>query len=157
MTKIIKLTAALLALPALAIPSLAFAQSSPLNINVGSDLLSSTHLFQIVALTTLLSIAPSLLLMVTSFTRLVVVFSFLRSAMGLQTTPPNAVMISLALFLTSFIMAPTLQASDTNGVALYLDNKITAEVAFTRGTEPFKRFMLANVREDDLGLFIGFM
>ncbi|HEX2859351.1 MAG TPA: flagellar type III secretion system pore protein FliP [Alphaproteobacteria bacterium] len=150
--KTITATAALLALPALT-----FAQSSPLNINVGTDMLSSTHLFQVITLVTLLSVAPSLLLMVTSFTRLVVVFAFLRSALGLQTTPPNAVMVSLALFLTSFIMAPTLQASYTNGVAPYLDNKISAETAFNRGTEPFKRFMLANVREDDLGLFIGFI
>jgi flagellar biosynthetic protein FliP len=141
----------------LAIPSLALAQNSPLNLNVSSDLLSSQHLFQIIALTTLLSVAPSLLLMVTSFTRLVVVFSFLRSALGLQTTPPNAVLVSLALFLTSFIMAPTLQTAYTNGVGPYLDNKISAEVAFNRSTEPFKRFMLANVRQDDLALFVNFM
>jgi flagellar biosynthetic protein FliP len=150
---------ALLAAALLALPGLALAQATggPLNINLGNDLLSSQRLFQITALITVLSVAPSLLLMVTSFTRLVIVFSFLRSALGLQTTPPNAVLVSLSLFLTGFIMAPTLQAAYDNGLSPYLDNRLTPAEAFTRTADPFKRFMLANLREDDLGLFIGFL
>lgn len=135
----------------------ALAQSvGPLTLNVGSDLFSPQRLFQIITLTTVLSLAPSILLMVTSFTRLVIVFSFLRSALGLQTTPPNAVMISLALFLTAFIMQPTWQAAYHTGLQPYFNGQINEQTAFTRTTEPFKRFMLANVREDDLNLFISF-
>lgn len=139
-------------------PALGWAQTvGPLTLNVGSDLFSPQRVFQILALTTILSIAPSVLLMVTSFTRLVIVFSFLRSALGLQTTPPNAVMVSLALFLTAFIMQPTWQAAYTNGLKPYFDGQIKEQEAFDRTAAPVKRFMLANVREDDLNLFISFL
>src|SRR4051812_48670136 len=98
----------LLILALLALPALSFAQAaSPLNVNLGNDLLNSTRMFQIISLVTVLSVAPSLLLMVTSFTRLIIVFGFLRSALGLQSSPPNAVLVGLSLFLSSFIMAPT--------------------------------------------------
>jgi flagellar biosynthetic protein FliP len=142
----------------LILPALASAQAAgPLNINVGQDLLSPQRIFQMVALLTVLSVAPSLLLMVTSFTRLIIVFSFLRSALGLQSSPPNGVLVGLALFLTSFIMAPTFQASWETGISPYLNNQITEQQAFTRGTQPFTRFMLANVRENDLSMFLGFL
>lgn len=142
----------------LALPALALAQASgPLNVNLGSDLMDSQRLFQIIALVTVLSVAPSLLLMVTSFTRIIIVFSFLRSALGLQSSPPNGVLVALALFLTSFIMAPTFQTAWQDGLNPYFDKKINEQQAFDRTVEPFSRFMLANVREPDLSLFISFL
>lgn len=147
----------ILTLALLAVPALSFAQTGPLNVNVGADLLSSQRLFQIIALTTVLSVAPSLLLMVTSFTRLIIVFGFLRSALGLQSSPPNAVLVGLSLFLTSFIMAPTFKLAWENGVSPYLNQQINEEQAYARTTQPFARFMLANVRENDLSLFLGFL
>ncbi len=138
-------------------PLAAFAQTGPLNINVGNDLLSSQRLFQVIALVTVLSVAPSLLLMVTSFTRLIIVFGFLRSALGLQSSPPNMVLVGLSLFLTSFIMAPTFKLAWEEGLSPYINQQITEEQAFERTTQPFARFMLANVRENDLALFTGFL
>lgn len=141
----------------LAVPALAMAQAGPLNVNLGSDLLSSQRLFQVMALVTVLSVAPSILLMVTSFTRLIIVFGFLRSAIGLQSSPPNAVLVGLSLFLTSFIMAPTFQLAWQNGLSPYMNQQINEEQAFQRTTQPFARFMVANVRESDLSLFLGFL
>jgi flagellar biosynthetic protein FliP len=138
-------------------PSLGWAQDLPLNISVGSDVLSSQRVFQLVALITVLSLAPSILMMVTSFTRIVVVFSFLRNAIGLQSSPPNGVMVALALFLTAFIMAPTFQAAYQQGLQPYLNNQINETQAYERTTQPFARFMLANVRSEDLELFLGLM
>jgi flagellar biosynthetic protein FliP len=108
---------------------------------------------QLVALLTVLSLAPSILIMMTSFTRIIVVLSFLRSAIGLQQTPPNAVMISLALFLTFFIMSPTLEASYNEGIKPLINEEIDEVEAFNRGIAPFKTFMLHHVREADLKLF----
>jgi len=142
----------------LALPAWAVAQTAgPLTVNLGADLLNSQRLFQVIALVTVLSVAPSLLLMVTSFTRLIIVFSFLRSALGLQSSPPNAVLVGLSLFLTSFIMAPTFQTAWQEGLSPYLDKRISEEQAFQRTAQPFARFMLANVRESDLSLFLGFL
>ncbi|WP_321339414.1 flagellar type III secretion system pore protein FliP [Breoghania sp.] len=109
---------------------------------------------QLVALLTVLSLAPSILIMVTSFTRIIVVLSLLRSAIGLQTAPPNSVMISLALFLTAFIMAPTFQSAYDTGVAPLVAGEIDFEQAFERGSVPFHAFMRTNVRENDLALFM---
>lgn len=131
--------------------------AGPLNINLGNDLLSSQRIFQIVTLVTVLSLAPSILMMVTSFTRIVVVFSFLRSAMGLQNSPPNMVLISLALFLTSFIMAPVFKVAYDNGISPYLEGQITEEQAFEATVDPFETFMLANVHSDDLALFVNML
>ncbi|PZP38626.1 MAG: flagellar biosynthetic protein FliP [Pseudomonas fluorescens] len=142
----------------LALPALALAQSAgPLNVNVGSDMLSPQRMFQVIALVTVLSVAPSLLLMVTSFTRLIIVFGFLRSALGLQSSPPNAVLVGLALFLTSFIMAPTFKLAWDNGISPYMNEQINEEQAYQRTTQPFARFMLANIRESDLSLFLGYL
>ena len=139
-------------------PALLHAQQvGPLTVNLGEDLFSSQRLFQIIMLVTVLSVAPSLLLMVTSFSRLIIVFSFLRSALGLQTTPPNAVLVSLSLFLTSFIMAPTLKQAYEVGITPYLNNRINETEVLQRTAEPFKHFMLANLRPDDLNLFISFL
>lgn len=135
----------------------AFAQTAPLNINVDDELLSSRRIFQLIVITTVLSIAPSILVMVTSFTRIIVVFSFLRTALGLQTTPPNYVLISLALFLTLFIMGPTLEKSYTEGINPYLEEKITEQEAMTKTIAPFRTFMGAQVVEKDLDLFVNML
>lgn len=132
----------------------AFAQN--ISIDLGSDANSSVtgRVVQIVALMTVLSLAPSILIMMTSFTRIIVVLSFLRTAIGIQQTPPNTVMISLAMFLTFFIMAPTLKAAYDAGIVPLINEEINETEAFTRTTEPFKDFMLAHVRDKDLELFI---
>ncbi len=109
---------------------------------------------QLVAVITVLSLAPSILVMVTSFTRIVVVLSLLRSALGTQTAPPNAVIIGLSLFLTGFVMAPTLREAYTNAVQPLLAGQIQPQEAYNRGIVPFKTFMLKNVREKDLQLFL---
>jgi flagellar biosynthetic protein FliP len=113
------------------------------------------RVIQLVALMTVLSLAPSILVMMTSFTRIIIVLSFLRTAMGTQQTPPNSVLISLALFLTFFIMSPTLTAAYEDGIAPLVNNQIEEVQAFERTTEPFKSFMLKNVRDKDLELFLG--
>ena len=140
------------------LPTFAFAQDTgPLNISVGDDLLSSQRLFQMIILLTVLSVAPSILIMVTSFTRIIIVFSFTRSALGLQNTPPNSVLVSLALFLTAFIMQPTFEAAYQSGIAPYLEEDINEEEAFERTVTPFKAFMGSQVASEDLELFIGMM
>ncbi len=111
-------------------------------------------ILQVLILLTILSIAPALLLMLTSFTRLIVVFSILRHAIGTQQTPPNQVLISLALFLTFFIMAPTFKKVYENALIPYLDKQIDEKQLFERAQRPFKEFMLRNTREKDLALFI---
>lgn len=109
---------------------------------------------QIVALLTVLSLAPSILMMMTSFTRIVVVFSFLRTAIGTQQTPPNAVLISLAMFLTLFIMMPTFQASYNQGIKPMINEEMPEMEAMEKAVQPFKQFMLKFTREKDLQLFL---
>ena len=112
------------------------------------------RVFQIIALMTILSLAPGILMMVTSFTRIVIVLSLLRSALGTQTTPPNTVLVSLALFLTAFVMAPTFEKAYDTAVAPLLTQQIDEKEAFNRVSIPFKDFMLTQVREKDLRLFM---
>jgi len=107
----------------------------------------------IAVILTLMVLAPTLILMVTSFTRIVIVFSLLRQAMGLQQTPPSQVVISLALILTIFIMEPYAKKSWNDGIVPYMDEKIGYEEAFEKGVKPFKDFMIKNTRESDLALF----
>ncbi len=129
------------------------AQTFSLDLGAGGG--STTgRIVQLVALLTVLSLAPSILVMATSFTRIVIVLSFLRSALGVQQTPPNAVLVSLALFLTAFVMAPTLERSYKEGLVPLLDNQITEEVAFERVVAPVRDFMMRHVREQDLELFM---
>ena len=97
--------------------------------------------------------APGLLIMVTSFTRFIVALSFLRSGLGLQSTPANIILTSLALFMTLFVMAPTFDRAWQNGIKPMMDNSISQERAFTEITQPFREFMLAQVREKDIALF----
>ncbi|MEM6666560.1 MAG: flagellar type III secretion system pore protein FliP, partial [Pseudomonadota bacterium] len=109
---------------------------------------------QLIALVTVLSLAPSILVMVTSFTRIVVVLSLLRTAIGLQTAPPNSVIISLALFLTAFVMAPVFTSAYQSGIVPLTNDEIEVNEAFERSSEPFRQFMLSHVRDKDLELFI---
>ena len=109
---------------------------------------------QLIALMTVLSLAPSILVMVTSFTRIVVVLSLLRTALGTATAPPNTVLVSLALFLTAFVMGPALERAYDLGVKPLINNEITTQQAFERSSEPLRAFMLKNVREKDLTLFV---
>ena len=109
---------------------------------------------QILVLITVLTLAPGILISVTSFTRLIVVFSFLRRALGTQTMPPNQVMIALALIITFFIMSPTFKSFNDNALQPYLDNKISQDKFFEEAANPFRIFMFKQVREKDLALFV---
>ena len=111
------------------------------------------RIVQLVMLITVLSVAPGILIMVTCFTRFVIALSFLRAGIGLQTTPANLILISLALFMTLYVMAPTFDRAWQGGVAPLMENKITEAEAYERITAPFRSFMLANVRDKDLKLF----
>ncbi len=114
---------------------------------------ASGRIIQLVLIITVLSVAPGLLVMVTCFTRFVIALSFLRAGLGLQTTPANLILISLALFMTFYVMGPTFDQAWNNGLKPLVENRITEDEAFVRITQPFKAFMRANVREKDLQLF----
>lgn len=147
LTALAALFLALSALPALA---------QTVTVDLGGEGGSSTgRIIQLVLLLTVLSIAPAILVTVTSFTRIIVVLSFLRNALGLQTTPPNIVLISLALFLTGFVMAPTMEKSYDDGLAPLIAEKLPEQEALSRAAAPFHDFMIAHVRSDDLQLFAG--
>ncbi len=130
------------------------AAAQSLSVDLGQGGTVTGQLVRLVLLITVLSLAPSILVMVTSFTRIVVVLAFLRSALGLQQTPPNAVLISLALFLTAFVMAPTLEQAYRDGLAPLLAEEIDAPQAFERASAPLRSFMLGQVRPKDLELFL---
>ena len=132
----------------------ATAQSLNLDLGGGGDGASTGRIIQLLALLTVLSLAPAIVMMVTSFTRIVVVLSFLRSALGTQQVPPNMVIVSLALFLTGFVMAPTFERAYVDGIAPLMAEQITEEEAFPRIIAPVKSFMLAQVRQQDLELFL---
>lgn len=133
---------------------MASAAAQTLSLDLGPGGGVTERALQLVTLITILSLAPSILVMVTSFTRIVVVLSLLRSAIGTQTAPPNSVVIALSLFLTAFVMAPTLQEAYDIAARPLMQNEINLETAFQRGVQPFRAFMLKNVREKDLSLFI---
>jgi flagellar biosynthetic protein FliP len=140
-----------LALTAFAITPAA-AQSVTLDLaSGGGD--ATGRIIQLLALLTVLSLAPAILVMVTSFTRIIVVLSFLRTALGIQQTPPNQVLISLALFLTFFVMQPTLDRSWEDGVRPLIEGTIDEGQAFERALAPVRTFMAAHVRPQDLALF----
>jgi flagellar biosynthetic protein FliP len=143
----------LLALLGVGLPALALAQGITFDMGEGGGS-ATARILQLVALITLLSIAPSLLVMVTSFTRIIIVLSFVRTALGTATTPPNQVLIALALFLTFFIMAPTFQKAYDDGIAPLVAEQISEEEALRRAAEPFRTFMLGHTREKDLRLFM---
>ena len=114
---------------------------------------ATARIIQMAAVLTVLSVAPGLLIMVTSFTRFTVALSFLRTGLGLQSAPANLVLISLSLFMTFFVMAPTFDKAWRDGLQPLMDNTISQEQAFGAITEPFRQFMLSQVREKDIALF----
>ena len=139
---------------AIMLPDATLAQSLSIDLGDGGGSLTQSAL-QIVILLTVLSLAPSILVMMTSFTRIIVVLSLLRTALGLQTAPPNVVMTALALFLTAFIMAPVFQLAYHSGVRPLIEEQIDYDEALERSAAPFRSFMMSNVREKDIGLFVG--
>ena len=132
----------------------AFAQSISLNVDdVAASGSATARIFNIIMLITVLSVAPSILVMMTSFTRLVVVFAITRNALATNSTPPNMVLISLALFLTVFIMAPTFEQSWEQGIKPMFDEKVEVMEGLEKASIPLKEFMVRNTREKDLLLF----
>lgn len=117
------------------------------------DATAAGRIIQLIVVITVLSVAPGLLIMVTCFTRFVVALSFLRSGLGLQTTPANLILISLALFMTFYVMGPTFDKAWQGGVQPLMESKISEKEAYTRISGPFRSFMRANVRDKDLKLF----
>ncbi len=113
----------------------------------------SGRMIQLIAALTILSVAPGLLIMITSFTRFAIALSFLRAGLGLQSTPANLVIISLALFMTFYVMNPTLTQAWDAGLKPLMDNKIEESEAFERITQPFRTFMITHVRDKDIRLF----
>jgi flagellar biosynthesis protein FliP len=109
--------------------------------------------FQVLILMTVLTLLPALLLAMTAFTRIIIVLSILRQALGMATTPSNQILTGLALFMTFFVMSSTIEQSYANGVKPYLDGQLAGEVALDRTLQPLKKFMLAQTRENDLQLF----
>jgi flagellar biosynthetic protein FliP len=130
------------------------AGAQDVSINFGQGTGLTERVIQMIALLTVLSLAPSILVMVTSFTRIVVVLSLLRTALGTATAPPNTVLVSLALFLTAFVMGPAFERAYDIGIKPLINNEITTQQAFERSSEPLRAFMLKNVREKDLTLFV---
>ncbi len=148
----------LLMLVALLLPNLAQAADIPtLSMSLGdSDDPDAWFTgLKIIAMMTVLTLAPSILVMMTSFTRVLIVFAFLRQALGTQQSPPNQILVGLALFLTLFIMMPVWQKIDTTALTPYLNGDINQSVAFERGIAPLSSFMLKQTREDDLILFLN--
>jgi flagellar biosynthetic protein FliP len=144
--------AAIITLGSLIFPAVAIAQAVNVNLGTGAGL--TERVVQLVGLMTVLSLAPSIVIMTTSFVRIVVVLSLLRTALGLQQSPPNSVIISLALFLTAIVMGPTLQRSYDEGIKPLLDQQIEMPAAFDAAGAPVKAFMLSQVDQNDLALFI---
>jgi flagellar biosynthesis protein FliP len=133
-------------------PAAALAQA--INVDLGSGAGLTERVVQLVGLLTVLSLAPSIVIMTTSFVRIVVVLSLLRTALGLQQSPPNAVIISLALFLTAIVMGPTFEASYNQGIKPLFEDQMQLPEAFTAASDPIKTFMLSQVDRADLDLFV---
>ena len=140
------------ALVLLLMPAGLHAQAASVTVPLGEGSLSARAI-QLVLLLTVLSLAPGILMTVTSFTRIVVALSLLRTGIGAPGVPPNPVIISLAMFLSLFVMTPTFEQAWADGVKPYTAGRISEEVAFARTAEPFRAFMLHQVRDDDLKLF----
>jgi flagellar biosynthetic protein FliP len=110
---------------------------------------------QILLLMTVLSLAPSIVIMTTAYLRIIIVFHFLKNALGTQQMPPSQLLAGIALFITFFIMAPTWNKVNDEAIKPLMDNKIKVNEAYDKGIEPIREFMFKNVREDDLELFVG--
>jgi flagellar biosynthetic protein FliP len=142
----------LVTLASLVFPAAALAQA--INVNLGTGAGLTERVVQLIGLMTVLSLAPSIVIMTTAFVRIVVVLSLLRTALGLQQAPPNAVIISLSIFLTAIVMQPTLQKSYDDGIKPLMDQQIELPAAFDAAGAPIKTFMLSQVDREDLALFI---
>ena len=135
------------------LPVAALAQS--LNIDAGTGGTATARIVQVIILLTVLSLAPSILMMMTSFMRIVIVLSFVRTAMGTQTTPPNQVIVALAMFLTFFIMTPTFEKAYNDGIKPMMAEKVSQEEGIKLAAAPFHTFMIAHVLPRDLELFVS--
>ncbi|MCA3266230.1 MAG: flagellar type III secretion system pore protein FliP [Tagaea sp.] len=133
-------------------PGDALAQSFTLDLGDGAT--TTGRIVQLILVMTVLTLAPSILMMVTSFVRIIVVLSLLRTALGTQQAPPNIVLTSLALFLTFFVMAPTGERAWREGISPLIENRITEEQAIQRSAQPFHDFMTRHTRETDVALFL---
>ena len=147
-----RLIVAVIVLSATAVPALAQVPDLHDLIPDGGATISG-RIMQYIALLTVLSVAPGLLIMATSFTRFVIAFSFLRSGLGLQSTPANLILVSLSLFLTFFVMSPVFDKAWKEGLQPYSSNQISDRQAYEKITAPFRDFMMKNVREKDIALF----
>lgn len=125
-----------------------------INVEFGQGTENVASSIQILLLITVLSVAPSILIMMTSFTRFIIVFSFVRRAISLQSTPPNQVLIALALFMTFFVMTPVITEVVDTAYEPYINQEITTEEALDNATAPIKSYMLRNTRREDIGLFV---
>jgi flagellar biosynthetic protein FliP len=137
----------------LLVPDTASAAGINIDLGSGDGPAQTGSALKVVLLMTVLSLAPAVLLACTSFLRISVVLSFLRSALGVQNTPPNQVLVGLALFMTMAVMAPVGREAYASGVEPYMDGKLDGPTAYERGVVPVRRFMLKQTREADLGLF----
>ncbi len=141
------------------VPAIAMAANDPfvlpeMSLKVGGGEGLSTTL-QIMILLTVLTLIPAAILMMTSFTRFIIVFSLLRQAMGLQQTPPNQVLVGIALFMTFFVMSPVLSNVYSTALQPYLADDISQSQALNNGIKPFRKFMLSNVQDNELSLFLN--
>lgn len=136
------------------LPDLANAQQLPDLLNVPVEGSAAAWIIRTFGLLTVLSIAPGILVMVTSFPRFVIAFSILRSGMGLSTTPSNMILTSMALFMTFYVMSPTFERAWQDGLQPMLQNRLTEAEAVARTAEPFRTFMMTNTRPKDLALFV---
>ena len=141
---------AMAALPA----SAALAQSVAIDLGQGGQPGATSRLVQLTALIGVLSLAPSLLVMATAFARIVIVLSLLRTAIGAPSVPPNTVLIGLALFLTFFVMQPVFEASWSQGILPMTEGRLSELAGLQAAAQPFRMFMVANIREEDLILFL---
>ena len=136
------------------LPSIALAQSVSIDLGAAGQSGATGRLVQLTALVTVISLAPSLLVMITGFTRIIIVLSLLRSAIGAQSTPPNTVLIGLALFLTFFVMQPVLDQAYTQGLLPMTSGQVGELEGLRLAAEPFRHFMATNVRAVDLQSFL---
>jgi flagellar biosynthesis protein FliP len=155
------ITLALIAVALCVVTNSAFALQQPLALpKIAVDIGKSSNpsdvavTLQILALMTVLSLAPALLMMTTAFTRIIIVFHFLKQALGTAQMPPSQVIVGLAMFLTFFIMAPTWNKVNTDALQPYLNGKLSQQQAYDKGIEPIRQFMFRQTREKDLGLFM---
>jgi flagellar biosynthetic protein FliP len=138
----------------LLLPGHCHAQSLNIDLGAAGQAGATSRIVQLTALVTVLSLAPSLLVMMTAFTRIVIVLSLLRSALSTQGTPPNVVLIGLAMFLSYFVMQPVLEQAWTNGLQPMTEGRISEIEGLKLATEPFHQFMTQNLRDEDLHFFM---